>query len=302
MLVTILAPEIILTFAIDTYLDARHYLPYMRSFGAHGWTMTHMQFADNEGFHDPSTNKRVMLARELAELARLGRVREPPISAKELYSRGKSDGFIKAIALAQILWFGLQTLFRVASPKYTTTALEISTVAFVFCSLMTYAFYWNLPQDIEYPVSLVMEEEDSTANEVLGSVMKQREDTTQAIAIASLCACFGAVHCLAWNLAFPTPQEQLTWRVCAVSTTVLGPLFILALYAKDARKSLDVIFLRQLGKLFNRYVDFILFFFAICYAVARITNIVLAFTALRALPDNVYQTAEWSNYLPHLGT
>ena len=301
MLVAILAPEIILTFAIDTYLDARHYLPYMRSFGADGWTITHMQFAGNEGFHDPLTNKRVKNARELAELARIGRVREPPILAEELYSRGKSDGFIKAIALVQILWFGLQTIFRAASPAYTTTALEISTVAFVFCSLMTYAFYWNLPQDIEYPVPLDIEDEPSTTTQNRSRAMKDRADLAQSIVIALLCALFGALHCLAWNLPFPTPQERLAWRVCAVATTVLGPLFILGIYSKDERKPLDVMILRQLGKLFKRYNDFVLLF-SFCYAVARITNIVLAFTALRALPDNVYQTTNWNNYLPHVGT
>jgi hypothetical protein len=32
---------------------------------------------------------------------------------------------------------------------------------------------------------------------------------------------FGALHCLAWNFHFPTPQEALAWRICSGLTTAL---------------------------------------------------------------------------------
>ena len=302
MLVAVLAPELILGFAVENYLDARYYLPYMTSFGADGWTMTHMLFAANEGFHNPLTNERVHNPLDLAELARLGQVREPPISAEELYSRGKSDVFIKVIALLQILWFALQTLFRAASPAHTTTALEISTGAFVFCSLMTYAFYWKLPQDVEYAITLKLEGEDSVAKQDSGGATKVRDVRMQFTLLAVFCAFFGAIHCLAWNLPFTTPQEKLAWHVCAVSTTVLGPLMVMLMIWFVDDSSLEVRILRHGFKHFKRYEWFYTLSFTFCYAVVRITNLILAFTALRALPDNVYQTVKWSGYLPHLGT
>ena len=39
----------------------------------------------------------------------------------------------------------------------------------------------------------------------------------------------------------------------------------------------------------------------IFYALGRVTLIVLAFIALRALPADTYQTLDWNNYFPHIG-
>ena len=45
----------------------------------------------------------------------------------------------------------------------------------------------------------------------------------------------------------------------------------------------------------------LMLFFIGLYVIGRITLIILAFTALRALPADVYQTIDWTNYLPHVG-
>ncbi|KAL2040564.1 hypothetical protein N7G274_006543 [Stereocaulon virgatum] len=104
-----------------------------------------IRFQDVHGAIVPDWEK------SLIEAMRSGKVREPPISEEELSSRSKSDWVLKLVAICQITWFALQTFFRRAK-HVPITALEMLTVAFVFCSIFIYAFCWNQPQDIEYPI------------------------------------------------------------------------------------------------------------------------------------------------------
>jgi hypothetical protein len=39
---------------------------------------------------------------------------------------------------------------------------------------------------------------------------------------------------------------------------------------------------------------------AVIYIVARISLLVLAVTSLRLMPGSVYETVDWTNYIPHL--
>ena len=56
--------------------------------------------------------------------------------------------------MCQIIWFGIQVLFRPIQ-HFQNTALEISVLAFVLCSVMVYAFNWDSPENVEYPVILM---------------------------------------------------------------------------------------------------------------------------------------------------
>jgi hypothetical protein len=41
-------------------------------------------------------------------------------------------------------------------------------------------------------------------------------------------------------------------------------------------------------------------FQVVAYVVARITLLVLAFTSLRSLPPEAYQTVRWTTFIPHI--
>ena len=97
---------------------------------------------------------------------------------------------------------------------------------------------------------------------------------------------FGAIHCLAWTSPFPSRAEQLTWRICAVITTCLPSLLFLQ---HDHFKH----YIKATG------LDMIVFSSIVFYGVARVILIVLAFTAVRAQPADVYQTVNWTLYLPN---
>ena len=94
---------------------------------------------------------------------------------------------------------------------------------------------------------------------------------------------FGAIHCAAWNAPFPTTKERLAWRIISIVLTVLPYSLVL-----DRRWFLSL-----------DWTVSILQLCGLVYILGRITIIILAFIALRALPADVFQTVKWSPYLPH---
>ena len=311
MLMAAIAPELILYNASTTYFEARLLLKELKGLigpEGHKWTLTHARFACAEGFCTRTRMQRKEAPcppEVLGGLIESGDITGPPISEKELRSRGETNDISRLIAVLQIAWFGLQILFR-AIQHYQITALEIMTTAFVFCSFFIYGFYWNQPQNVEYPVFLDIEDKEvpelisakdntggepgpvtrtNTATRLTKGVRGLVEDAVPMTLLLLFACGFGAMHCLAWNAPFPTFMEKLAWRVCSVSTTSLPAVaFLWAFLFKDKQ---DFVSIFPLALLF------------VCYVIGRITTVVLAFMALRALPPDAYRMVNWSNYLPH---
>ena len=111
---------------------------------------------------------------------------------------------------------------------------------------------------------------------------------------------FGAIHCLLWNSTFPTPQEQLAWRIVSLAAACMpisGALggdrwfdFLEARIDHGAPMShgLSVLMVWEIVLL-------------CAYIVARGALLVLALMALRALPSTTFQTTDWSSVIPHIG-
>ena len=285
---------------------------------AHGgdeWTLVHAEFAVAGGIRVKSPNSNMITPKRIESLRKAvesGQIKEPPISKEELKSHSKSDGVVKLIALLQITWFGLQALFR-AIHHLQVTALEIMTVAFFVLAVLIYAIWWNRPQDIEYPIVVTLQNAENRDKTSQGlNVDKKSRGGKKVwftdekyghfggngihflIILASVAPLFGAIHCLAWNVPFPTSKEALAWRICAVATTGL-PLLECALFSLFLSDTVDT----------EEYEDslFIVAVFVspMLYAIARITLIALAFMSLRALPADAFQTIAWTNYFPNLG-
>ena len=160
MLLTALAPEWILFSAVEDCLQARSLLRRLVTHGGDGWTLEHAEFAVAGGLRVKSPESDEIMPKRIESLRKAvesGQIKEPPISKEELISRSKSDGVVKLIALLQITWFGLQALFR-AIQHLQVTPLEIITVAFVVLAVLTYAIWWNRPQDIEYPIIITLQD------------------------------------------------------------------------------------------------------------------------------------------------
>lgn len=384
MFATFLTPEVILIAGADDYLKARASLSALVKWGGPEWTMTHAQFAIDEGFaisesamnnvsgtsdgNEESTSVSAMsdgsrtsndngestvcYLKHMIRLMETGEISRPPISEKELQSRSNSDWLVKLIAVLQISWFALQTLGR-AIQHIQVTSLEVLVVAFIFCSIFTYAFCWSKPQNVEYRVFIKREAKKNPNREANPSIaisteslsntsrtlqdqqeiskVTSRQETVQESAMAqsdierpsptancerqdpsqyprlfgrlddrrielilwitgAICTTlFGALHCLAWTLPFPSRTEQLAWRICAVITTSLPPTYITAICFWYWPITWDR--LPENGKTLGIIV-------MVAYGVPRIILIVLAFISLRALPADAYQTVTWTQYLP----
>ncbi|KIL62377.1 hypothetical protein M378DRAFT_12853 [Amanita muscaria Koide BX008] len=97
---------------------------------------------------------------------------------------------------------------------------------------------------------------------------------------------FGAMHCLAWNSAFPTRAEQVIWQVSSLIVTVFGGTTLLM-----AISDMDIWELAG--------CTFIIIIPMYCFA--RISLLVLALLQLRALPYAGYETPSWTIFYPHIG-
>ena len=327
MLAAAIAPEYILWTAANGYFRARKTLRYLTlKQKQQDWTMSHLLFAFAGGFwvRTPSGVELECPPKRLQDFIISGSIEGPPISQEELKSRSKADWAVKLLAVIQIFWFLIQTLAR-ATQHYQIASLEILTVALVFCSIFIYAFSFQKPQDVEFPVFIeipdavhdiaepnLAPESNESGTMLHNMAPAQPENSTKEedfdpdtagrlpLRVLMLLGCvFGAIHCLAWNSPFPTPQERLAWRICSAATVVIPGLIFFAL-------TWFVLVIVCIGLFCNAgafftgsLVQVICHSIALAYVLGRITLVILAFIGLRALPADVFRTVDWTKYFPH---
>lgn len=256
-------------------------------------------------------------------------------SDADIHDRSKADAFTKAFALCQSGWIVVQTIGR-AAQGLDITQLELLTVAFVFCALFTYLFWWHKPFDVEskhvtmchasqalgtgekYPEwyfleycqtlePIIPDEDDSRVSDFNGNsnngliwLLMFTVDTAglaQTVALYLIGAAFSAIHLGAWNWQFPSPIIQHLWRI--FGTISVG----------SALACVPLVFVRRLdgrkllGKryedLFDMVVAGLFMLLYIVYAVSRLVLIVLTFYCFTSMPAGVYEDVDWARFLPH---
>jgi hypothetical protein len=65
--------------------------------------------------------------------------------------RTKADVFAKTFTVCQTLWFIVQCIARLIQ-GLSITSLEVTTIAFVVCTIGTYALWWSKPKGVFVPV------------------------------------------------------------------------------------------------------------------------------------------------------
>ncbi|KZP07623.1 hypothetical protein FIBSPDRAFT_841118 [Athelia psychrophila] len=109
-----------------------------------------------------------------------------------------------------------------------------------------------------------------------------------AIALA-FAIVFGAIHCIAWSFAFPSHAEKLLWRISAIALVGVPAIYIVfvVLIAMDVKSlAKPTLILSTVGIPF--------------YLLARVVLLVLAFTTLRGLSPDAYETIHWTTFIPHV--
>ena len=100
---------------------------------------------------------------------------------------------------------------------------------------------------------------------------------------------FGGIHCIAWSFQFPSPQEQLAWRISAALISAEPILFGLIIIMDN----FPVTILRMCIKVL--YISVF-----VVYLVARIVLLVLSCITLRALPPSALIQIQWTSLIPHI--
>lgn len=77
----------------------------------------------------------------------------PDVSSGHIKDKSKANGLAKFLICVQAIWYGIQVITRL-SQGLAVTMLELNVFAHVLCALLTYAFWWNKPLDIEVPTTI----------------------------------------------------------------------------------------------------------------------------------------------------
>jgi hypothetical protein len=120
--------------------------------GIEGWTMTHAFYADMGGFvlHTPEEEEFPPIpvdAKQLLFLIRNKMVERPEVDKMALDDKNKVDGLLRLITLFQVCWFAANTIGR-AALGLAVTCLELTTSAFIICTLGTTYCWLHKPADV----------------------------------------------------------------------------------------------------------------------------------------------------------
>ena len=147
-----IAPELLIGIAAGQWALAKKSVEAFKASKHEGWTLQHAFYANMGGFILESSDSPPfpVNGKQLHWLIEHRYVDFPSLTVDDIGDKSKGDRLSRVITLAQITWFLLQAFGRVAQGLAITT-LEVSTVAFVFCTFGTYFFWLYKPLDIQTP-------------------------------------------------------------------------------------------------------------------------------------------------------
>jgi hypothetical protein len=131
-----------------------------------------------------------------------------------------------------------------------------------------------------------------------------------------LTSLFGAIHALGWFADFPSSIERTLWRIstlviCAVPPTIaLWIMYRRSSFPQFGTNSRPSASTGRMPFIVIQRTDLYQFLRFLAawparigmpmYVFARIVLITIAFTSLRALPPEAYQSVPWTSAIPHL--
>ena len=346
VLVVVLAPEALVVHAWESSRKAARDARKVREMKPNSnWTERHAHYAEMGGFAakvtNPTDDKPAFCAVKVHHLLRLPkRFQFPSTTEVEIMDKSKTDEFVKAFALIQILWLVIQCIARVVQNLAVST-LEISTVCYIPCTIATYYFWWHKPYDVSSIVVLewVPEFNDGTnaephlRDELLSLesrhhdrsflrtpiaifnvfleiflhesrwVNRRRSDKERwsyGNMLSIVSFVFGGLHCIAWNFHFASEWEKWAWRSSCILIGACLPLSWLSTVA--GAKWLDMVVRRRGSSAMAHIWVFQASqaFFITLYVCARIFLLFEVFYSLRALPSTCYDSVDWSQFVPHV--
>lgn len=178
-LFALFSPELICLTAGDQWSSAKISVENMHSLHVNHWTKVHGFFADSGGFVlcPPDLEPFPINSRALYYLVRKKYIEAPEISKDEIWDRSKNDHFAKWVALIQSGYMIVQCIARV-DQGLEVSCLELATIAWVFCTAITYFFWMSKPLSVEKPILIEMTTEIKTVLIEAGNCAKEPYDDT----------------------------------------------------------------------------------------------------------------------------
>lgn len=242
----------------------------------------------------PEGDFRSVDARSFLDLLSKQCIAFPTITEVEIEEKSEGNVFIKVVAAFQISYMAVELLGR-AIQHLPVTTLELFTLGMILMALFIYFFWWNKPLGARLPITL----EPNIANDKARDTFRKIYDrlgarvglmsggiitnSMEIYILAFAVAIFGACHLIGWSFDFPTPVETLLWRItsiCCVTTPLL--VFLVTEFFND------------------HYDNWLLVPAFLIYIPARLYLVVEVFVGLRKVPAGVYQTVQWSQFIPHI--
>ncbi|KIJ92024.1 hypothetical protein K443DRAFT_652322 [Laccaria amethystina LaAM-08-1] len=157
MLWGLIAPELILTWALRQWRGARYIRQNVHELCDVEWTTTHGHFVQMGGFKlmDGDVNKGVLTAEKFQELLRAKKIDLPTITEEEIKDRSKGDGLSATLTIVQTTWFIVQFIFRL-SQGLAVTHIEWLTVAVAIFNGALYFCWWQKPLNVQFPIPLAL--------------------------------------------------------------------------------------------------------------------------------------------------
>jgi hypothetical protein len=116
---------------------------------------------------------------------------------------------------------------------------------------------------------------------------------------------FGGIHCLGWNLVYPSQAEKTIWHVASLTVTLTPPISTLFgilgfLMGDIQRREGNLGNVKYIIESATKVTLFVLAVFpASIYVLARIVLLMEALALLRHQPTAAFQAVSWTEYLPH---
>jgi len=282
--------------------------------------------------YDGETPLHPLIPEKINDLVSGGHIDFPDITEKEIKDRSKGDVLSKSLVILQTGWFIVQCIAR-AVDHLPVTELELVTVAFATLNFVTYVFWWNKPLNVKQPYrvllkkpvgdgqnrpreremgivrwvvwisSVVLGDEDgrvdlTTEKRVptfYAGDLTTRQRNLSASGAGVIAMIFGGIHCIAWSFSFPTLAEKILWRVSSIA--IIGvPFYFLVLFGLfGIFEYFDI----DITDVMAAILVVTMLLALPLYVAARLVLLVQAFTTLRSLPSEAFQTVHWTTFIPH---
>ncbi|KAJ6449591.1 hypothetical protein C8R45DRAFT_884006 [Mycena sanguinolenta] len=320
MLIGIIAPELMVGFAARQRLGARILAKKFKFSGTHGIFFCMGGFVSSTGY--PVVTKKQL---EDPDLGSEFQVSIQNVSKEDIMDKSKGDALSKGVALLQGLWFILQCLARVHQ-RLALTQLEVATLAFAVLNVFIWLLWWDKPLDVQRPIvvgpsmpsdaqGITLSVQLSRPQRIWGAITGYTEDEYNPLTsisvptfwsienddevdvgalifLALLGMGFGAIHCAAWNVVFPTHAEMWIWRLSSLVITAMPCLAsLLTLMLMGGELFFLIVTAASLSTLMVG---------SPVYIAARVILIVLPLVGLRSLPPSAFVDVNWSMYIPHI--